>query len=102
MERNHFQMLNIRLRNYYQRSKETLLSDPSICEPNRRLFADFFTFQEHKLKRINGIPELADGCHKTLVGYIRRMRNSTTPAKNDPQCQLKTAHECFPQKQNNF
>lgn len=59
----------------YAAAKQALLSDPMICEANRALFAEFFAFQEHKLKRTNGLAELDEGCFKTLYGYIQRLRN---------------------------
>lgn len=68
-------MRDERWRAKYERQKSYLLSDASICPANRKLFADFFAYQEHKLKRINGLPDLDDGCCKTLIVYIGRFRN---------------------------
>ena len=59
----------------YERAKATLLSDPSICPANRKLFIEFFAYEEYKLVRQNGLPRLDEGCYRTLYGYIQRFRN---------------------------
>lgn len=62
-------------RDQYAKALPKLLSDASIGDANRQLFADFFAFEEYKLKRCNGLPDLDEGCCKTLYGYILRLRN---------------------------
>lgn len=59
----------------YQNAKEKLLSDESICEENRDLWRRFFEYEEHKLKRMNGLPSLDEGCYKTLANYLYKFRN---------------------------
>ena len=59
----------------YERFKEKLLSDPTICKANRKLFEEFFAFEEHKLKRKNQLRALDVGCYHTLYAYILRFRN---------------------------
>src|SRR5437870_4860415 len=68
----------------YRNAKEGLLSDSTISGANRKLFADFFVYEEHKLKRQNGLSELDEGCHKTLHGYVLKLRNVNLWFKNKP------------------
>ena len=72
----------------YAHGKARLLGDKSICNENRELFQEFFTFEERKLKRQNGLRELDVGCYKTLYGYLHRLRNVNTWFKNKPWQQL--------------
>ncbi len=62
------------LRKRYDRAKRKLLHDPAICQDNRRLFAQFFEYEEYKLRRINGKPSLDDNSFKTLLAYVSRLR----------------------------
>lgn len=59
----------------YFNAKKALLTDSSICSENRKLFKDFFDFQEYKLKRRNNLSDLDDRCAKTLYAYVLRFRN---------------------------
>ncbi len=68
----------------YERGKPKLLADQSICPENRQLFAEFFAFQERKLKRRNGLAALDNGCYNTLYGYIIRLRNVNRWFENKP------------------
>ncbi|MCC6227736.1 MAG: hypothetical protein IT432_00740 [Phycisphaerales bacterium] len=72
----------------YERAKAALLVDSTVCEPNRTLFADFFAFQEHKLKRQNGLPALDEGCCNTLYSYVLRFRNVNAWFDNKPWIEL--------------
>lgn len=72
------------LEQQYRRAHLKLMEDASICPENRRLFKEFFEFQEYKLKRQNGLPSLDDGCHKTLVAYIARLRTVNRWFENKP------------------
>lgn len=58
----------------YRKSKASLLNDASICPENRAIFAEFFEYEERKLKRRNQLRELDEGCFKTLYGYLTRFR----------------------------
>jgi hypothetical protein len=71
-------------RSQYDRAKAALLGDESICPENRGLFTDFFVFQEYKVKRQAGLPDLDDGCCKTLLGYIQRFKNANLWFENKP------------------
>lgn len=66
----------------YERAKNSLLDDMTICKENRELFRDFFEFQERKLKRINGMPQLDDSSYKTLCSYPFKFRNLNSWLKN--------------------
>ena len=68
----------------YWTGKAKLLDDGAICSENRNLFAEFFEFEERKLKRRNQLRELDDGCYKTLYGYIHRFRNVNRWFNNRP------------------
>ena len=68
----------------YERAKTRLLVDESICVQNRILLRDFFQYQEHKLKRMNGLAALDDACYKTLYGYTIRLRNVNKWFGNKP------------------
>ncbi len=68
----------------YRRARDRLLQDPTIHPKNRRLFRQFFEHQEHKLKRINGLPQLDLGAYRTLYVYIHRFRNVNRWFNNQP------------------
>lgn len=72
------------LKERYDRGKQALLTDPGICKQNRDLFREFFEFEEYKLKRTNQLPHLDDGCHRTLAGYLQRLRNANMWFANKP------------------
>jgi hypothetical protein len=59
----------------YEKQKEKLLNDKSICKENKQLFKKFFEHEEYKLKRSNGLSKLDEGTYKTLYGYISKFRN---------------------------
>ena len=59
----------------FERRKNVLLNDRSICLANRKLFREFFDFEEYKLRRKNNLAKLDEACYKTLCGYITRLRN---------------------------
>lgn len=66
----------------YFRTKHNLLNDPNICKANQKLFEKFLEFEEHKLKRRNGIKELDEACYKTLSSYPHYLRNVNLWFKN--------------------
>src|SRR5262245_14285080 len=68
----------------YERAKKELLKDSTICKSNRDLFAKFFEYEEYKLKRINGLPILDEGCYKTLWVYTTRLRTVNRWFRNKP------------------
>lgn len=68
----------------YEKAKHILLNDQSICEENRELFKDFFSWEERKLKRINDLAVIDDSSYKTLYDYINRFRNVNRWFKNKP------------------
>lgn len=72
------------LKERYERAKEQLLHDPSICKENRELFKAFFEFEEYKLKRQNAISRLDEPCYKTLSGYVGKFKNVNTWFRNKP------------------
>lgn len=64
----------MRLKPAYDRARKRLLEDPS-ARKNRELLCEFFELQEYKLKRLNGLSALDDGCYRTLLAYAARLRN---------------------------
>lgn len=64
-----------KIKGRYRRAKDKLLANEKINPQNRRLWAEFFTFQERKLKRTNNLMELDNAAYKTLYSYIIRFRN---------------------------
>lgn len=72
------------LKSRYECNKEKLLNAKSICKENRELFKNFFEYEEYKLKRINGIPNIDDRSYKTLSCYIGKLRNVNTWFQNKP------------------
>ena len=60
----------------YYKNKDRLLADKAIVKYNRDLFRQFFEWEEEKLKRQNGLPELDESSYKTLCGYINRFMNT--------------------------
>jgi hypothetical protein len=79
------------LKEQFRQAKERLLSDAAICPENRVLFTEFFAYQEYKLKRLNGIPSLDDGCYRTLLAYVSRLRAVNRWFENKPWKQLTKA-----------
>src|ERR1043166_7274700 len=83
----------------YIRRRDRVLCDPTICEANRRLFGDYLSFLETKLKRINGLPSLDAGCIKTLLAYVGRLANVNLWFCNRPEWRLdKARFRCFPDR----
>ena len=76
----------------YEQAKAKLLADERICQSNRKLFGEFFDFEEYKLKRSNGLPSLDEGCFRTLYGYLLRFRNVNAWFNNKPWKNL-TKHD---------
>ncbi len=72
----------------FEQAKTRLLSDEAICPDNRALFAQFFEFEEYKLKRQNGLSALDEPCYKTLYGYIMRFQNVNRWFENKPWTQI--------------
>lgn len=68
----------------YDRAKEELLTDETICPKNRALWSDFFTWEERKLKRINNLCRLDDATYKTLRKYVGQFRNVNQWFNNKP------------------
>lgn len=58
----------------YEKGKEELLTDNSICKENRDLFSKFFDYQEIKLRRMNGLAKVDEASYKTLYTYVYRFR----------------------------
>jgi integrase len=59
----------------YERLKNKFLNDETILSCNRTYYEEFLKEEEYKLKRINRLPRLDNGCYLTLIGYIRRLKN---------------------------
>ena len=68
--------------------KEKLLNDSSICKENRKLFREFFDWEENKLKRINGLTALDESTYKTLCTYVTKFRNVNNWFANKPWVNL--------------
>jgi len=61
-----------------------LLADQTICRENRKLFEEFFAFEEYKLKRVNGLSSLDEPSYKTLGDYCLRLRTVNKWFQNKP------------------
>lgn len=68
----------------FDAAKPMLLGDRKICPENRRLFREFIEWEEYKLKRINGLPSIDERSAKTLLLYVRRLRNANLWFGNKP------------------
>jgi len=79
------------LKEAYPRRKQALLVDEKVCPANRKLFKKFFEFEEYKLQRQNQLPQLDEGCCKTLCVYVIRFRNVNTWFNNKPWVKLTRA-----------
>lgn len=75
-------------RQRYERAKAGMLANPEICKANRTLIAEFLAFEEYKLKRRNGLPDLDSGCCSTLYCYLQRLRNVNRWFENKPWADL--------------
>lgn len=71
-------------REMYEKAKEKLLSDKKICVANKKLYREFFSFEEHKLKRMNGLSDLDTNTLRTLYQYIVQIRNVNQWFRNKP------------------
>jgi len=56
---------------YEKRKKEVLKNSKN----NKELFKQFFEWEERKLKRTNGLMEIDDRSHKTLILYVHYFKN---------------------------
>ncbi len=72
----------------FLKMKEKLLNDSSICKENRKLFREFFEWEENKLKRINGLTSLDESTYKTLCTYVTKFRNVNNWFNNKPWVKL--------------
>ena len=72
----------------YLRTKETLLTTPTIRPENREIFRRFFEYEEYKLQRQNDLRELDEPCYKTLYLYVYRLRKVNDWFGNKPWPQL--------------
>lgn len=68
----------------YEKGKELLLTDESICKENRELFSKFFDYQEVKLRRMNGLQQVDEASYKTLYTYVYRFRIVNVWFENTP------------------
>ena len=74
----------------YRKGKDALLTDSAVCQPNRALFKEFFEYEEYKLKRRNGLPQLDEACYKTLYGYLLKFPKRERMVREQA---LEAAHE---------
>ncbi|HLD42491.1 MAG TPA: hypothetical protein VJB08_00705 [Candidatus Nanoarchaeia archaeon] len=58
----------------YLNCKKDILENAG--KKNKRLFAEFFEWEENKLKRSNNLAVLDESCYKTLLGYVKMIRNA--------------------------
>ncbi len=72
------------LKDRFERAKQKLLTETAICPDNRRLFLEFFKYEEYKLKRTNGLRALDDSCFRTLLDYVTRLRTVNRWFQNKP------------------
>lgn len=72
------------LKESFENAKKRFLDDKSICKENRDLFKEFFLFEEHKVQRMNSLTRLDEGCYKTLLGYVSRLKNVNKWFNNKP------------------
>ena len=75
----------------YERRIQKLLSDRGVCPENRRLFREFFAYEEYKLKRQNGLRVLDEASYKTLCYYVTRFSNVNAWFGNKPWTRLTRA-----------
>ena len=80
----HFTVITMGMRNRYEKLKQKLLDDSSICSVNRKWFAQYFIWHEKKLKRLNNLRELDEACCKTLYHYVIMLRNVNAWFGNKP------------------
>ena len=58
----------------YPKLKKELLENPKIKASNRKVITKFLEYEEYKLKRKEGFSEVDERSCKTLVNYLRRIR----------------------------
>lgn len=66
----------------YEKKKAELLNDKTVNAYNKKLFKQFFEWEEEKLKRQNGLTKLDEANYKTLCGYTSKFRNVNNWFKN--------------------
>src|SRR5688572_19069159 len=79
------------LRKRYDKARQKLNTDHSICSENQKLFAEYLDFQEYKLKRINGLSALDSSTLKTLLTCVTRLRTVNRWFDNKPWRRLMRA-----------
>ena len=75
----------------YKTLKTQLLTNHKTCPENKKLFKDCIAKHEYKLKRINGLSELDEGCIRTLMQDIQRFNNVNSWFNNKPLKQITKA-----------
>jgi len=70
------------------KQKKRFLTDFSVCKENLELFGLFFSKEEVKLKRMNGLMELDKGSYSTLSNYVGRFRTVNKWFENKPWVDL--------------
>lgn len=58
----------------YPKLKKELLENSKIKASNRKVITKFLEYEEYKLKRKEGFSEVDERSCKTLVNYLRRIR----------------------------
>jgi len=66
----------------FERRKAELLNDKKLNLDNKKLFKQFFEYEEYKLKRINNLRKLDERCYKTLILYNHQLKNANRWFKN--------------------
>lgn len=68
----------------YLLNREKLLKDVSINHKNRKVIGEFLVFEEHRLKRRNGLAEVDERSYKTLSYYLGRLKRLNQWFNNTP------------------
>lgn len=72
----------MKFKQLYENRKEKLLNDKTIIPDNRKLWGEFFKYEEKKLKQINDLKHLDESCYKTLGEYCIRLNTANKWFKN--------------------
>ncbi len=66
----------------YFKNKKEFLKNPKFNSSNRRIVKKFLEYEEYKLKRRNGLPEVDERSYKTLYNYVGKIKTINKFFKN--------------------
>ncbi len=82
-------LIDFMFKERYENRKKEILADEKINEENRKIIEKFLIYEEKKLRRKQGKPDVDEKSYKTLYYYIGRFYKLNDWLKNKEWSQLK-------------